>query len=198
MLILLRNLRAFCTANRKFVDQSRGQTVHLYSTERSVKMAKNKKKRNREKESTEIQNRKQKQREKGSKRMTTFKDMNGVGYLSEENQKRGYLLTQSKTFRHLQNQNKICIPINLTYGYLYTQNESSGLGGALRGPTRTQRPAPLGEISAQRPEPRAPRARADRASPGPARLGAKQDFEVWTYDSDNSTRIKLGLAFYAR
>ena len=31
-----------------------------------------------------------------------------------------------------------------------------------------------------------------------ARLGAKRDFEVWTYDSDNSTRIKLGLAFYAR
>ena len=31
-----------------------------------------------------------------------------------------------------------------------------------------------------------------------ARLGAKRDFEVWTYDSDNSTSIKLGLAFYAR
>ena len=31
-----------------------------------------------------------------------------------------------------------------------------------------------------------------------ARLGATWDFEVWTYDSDNSTRMKLGLAFCAR
>ena len=31
-----------------------------------------------------------------------------------------------------------------------------------------------------------------------ARLGAKRDLEVWTYDSDNSTSIQLGLAFYAR
>ena len=28
-----------------------------------------------------------------------------------------------------------------------------------------------------------------------ARLGAKRDLEVWTYDSDNSRRIKLGLEF---
>ena len=31
-----------------------------------------------------------------------------------------------------------------------------------------------------------------------ARLGAKWDFEVWTYDSNNSLCTKLGLVFYVR
>ena len=48
MLVLLRNLRAiFGTANRKFVEQSPGQNVHLYSSEVSAKMAKNKNKKTR-------------------------------------------------------------------------------------------------------------------------------------------------------
>ena len=40
-------LRAiFCTANRKFVEQSPGQNVHLYNSEGSAKMAKIKNKKN--------------------------------------------------------------------------------------------------------------------------------------------------------
>ena len=76
MLVLLRNLRAiFGTANRKFVEQSPGQNVHLYSSEVSAKMAKNKNKKDKEtgkRKPRKSKNGKQKQREKNSERMTIF------------------------------------------------------------------------------------------------------------------------------
>ena len=65
----------FGSANRKFVVQSPGQNVHLYSSEVSAKMAKNKNEKDKEtgkRKPRKSKIGKQKQREKNSERMTIF------------------------------------------------------------------------------------------------------------------------------
>ena len=65
----------FGGTNRKFVVQSPGQNVNLYSSEVSAKLANNKNKKDKEtgkRKPRKSKNGKQKQREKKSKRMTIF------------------------------------------------------------------------------------------------------------------------------
>ena len=85
--------------------------------------------------------------------------------------------------------------INVTSNSWCNQRRPKSLRRAWRGPSSASGGYRMVQSGAENPVASIPPVWPAACT---ARLGANRDFEVWTYDSDNSTCIQLGLAFYAR